>query len=115
MSTLAEFPQGIPIPADEIRSALMSAAIPGFTGTLRTKFYLTPNAASCVRVDVLWDEAKRTDTPEKRKQTLPDPDRRKPVQKVIEDIENLLFVRTVLVAVEAHYLDGVLTGWRKIS
>jgi hypothetical protein len=116
-SLAAASPQGIPIPPDEIRSALMSAAIPGFTGTLQLNVYLRDDAAKCVSIGVLRREAKRADKDQAAdiRQTLPDPERKKPVDKVIEDIRNLLYVRTVLMAVEAHYLNGVLTGWNKLS
>jgi hypothetical protein len=109
MSTLAEFPQGIPIPTEEIRSALESVAIPGYTGTIQLEIGLRAEAASCVMIGVIRRQSKRVDhEPVAERQMLPDPKRRKPVEKVMADLKGKLFVRTVMTAVEAHYLDGVL-------
>jgi hypothetical protein len=42
------------------------------------------------------------------RQELPDPTRKKPVEKVIQDITPKLFIRPVVMAVEARFLNGVL-------
>ncbi|HEV7522157.1 MAG TPA: hypothetical protein VGP89_13740 [Candidatus Angelobacter sp.] len=103
--------QGIPIPTEEIRSALESAAIPGFTGTMQLEIGLRPEAASCVMIGVIRRHSHRGEQQTVTRQELPDPSRKKPVDKVIEEIKNRLFIRTVVTAVEAHYLNGVLQNW----
>jgi hypothetical protein len=108
MSTLAEFPQGIPIPTEEIRSALESVAVPGFTGTLQMTFALRTEAASCVSFAVIRRQTKRVDQEPTTRQTLPDPTRKKPVDKVIADIKGKLFIRTLMAAFEVNVVDGVL-------
>jgi hypothetical protein len=112
MSSLAAA-QGIPIPTEEIRSALESVAIPGYTGTLQLEIGLRAEAAACVMIGVIRRQSKRVDGPlhgatTATRQELPDPTRKKPVDKVIDDIRGKLMIRTVLTAVEAHYADGVL-------
>jgi hypothetical protein len=100
--------QGIPIPPEEIRSALASVAIPGYTGTLQLEIALSPEAAACVTFAVIRRQSMKVDQPAAMHQTLPDPSRKKPVDKVISDLKSKLFIRTVVTAVEAQYLDGVL-------
>jgi hypothetical protein len=107
MSSLAAA-QGIPIPTEEIRSALESVAIPGYTGTLQLEIGLRAEAAACVMIGVIRRQSKRVDGAAATRQELPDPTRKKPVDKVIDDIRGKLMIRTVLTAVEAHYADGVL-------
>jgi hypothetical protein len=109
MSTLAEFPQGIPIPTEEIRAALDSVAYPGFTGTVQLEIGLRAEAAQCVMIGVVRRQSHRAETV--TRQELPDPSRKKPVDKVIDQIKSRLFIRTVVTAVEAHYLNGVLQNW----
>jgi hypothetical protein len=108
MSSLAERPQGIPIPTEEIRSALESVAIPGYTGTLLLDISLGAEAAQHVMIGVIRRQSFKVDQPAAVRQTLPDPARKKPVDKVLEDIKGRLMIRTVVTAVEAHYQDGVL-------
>jgi hypothetical protein len=100
--------QGIPIPPEEIRSALESAAIPGFTGTMQLEIGLRSEAAACVMIGVIRRQSKRADQPAATRQELPDPSRKKPVDRAMDDIRGKLFIRTVVTAVEAQYLDGVL-------
>jgi hypothetical protein len=114
-SSLAAVTQGIAIPPDEIRSALDSMAYPGFTGMLQVQLYLLDEASKFVRVAVWRAENKRTEKLQAERQVLPDPERKKPVQNVIDDIKGLLYVRTVLVALEVHYLNGVVKEWKKLS
>jgi hypothetical protein len=109
MSTLAEFPQGIPIPDVEIRSALESVAVPGFTGVLQLEIGLRPEASACVMIGVIRRQSKRLDQESAaERQILPDPKRKKPVEKVLADLQGKLFLRPVMKAVEVHILDGVL-------
>src|SRR5882672_3771592 len=108
MSPLAEFSQGIPFATEEIRSALESVAIPGFTGVLQLEIGLNPEAAKYVMIGVVRRQSLKVDQPAAMRQTLPDPTRKKPVDKVLADIKSKLMIRTVLTAVEVHYLDGVL-------
>jgi hypothetical protein len=110
MSSLAEVPRGIPIPVEEIRAALESVAVPGYTGVLQLEFSLTVEAAQCVRIGVTRRQSKRVGDGEAAamRQMLPDPERRKPVQKVLQDITGKLFIRSVMTALEVHVLDGVL-------
>jgi hypothetical protein len=110
MSSLAAT-QGIAFSDQEIRSALASVAYPGFTGVVQLDISLTPEAAACVMVGVIRRQSKKVDDAEAAgaaRHVLPDPTRKKPVDKVLSDLKSKLFIRPVLVAVEAHYLDGVL-------
>jgi hypothetical protein len=109
MQSLAERPsRGVPFPAEEIRAALDSVAIPGYTGVLQLEIGLAPEAAEHLMIGVIRRQSMKPDQPATTKQTLPDPSRKKPVDKVIADIKSKLRIRPVLTAVEAHYLDGVL-------
>ena len=103
--------QGIPFSDVEIRSALESVAIPGYTGTLQLEIGLRPEAAACVMIGVIRRQSKRPDQQAATRQVLPDPSRKKPVEGVIDKIREKLFVRTVVTAVEAKYLDGVLQSF----
>jgi hypothetical protein len=108
MSSLAAA-QGIPIPTEEIRSALESVAIPGYTGTLQLEIGLRAEAAACVMIGVI--RRQRGEVAQTTRQQLPDPSRKKPVDNVIDNIRSKLFIRTVVTAVEAQYEDGVLQKW----
>jgi hypothetical protein len=113
MSILAEFPRGIPISADkveEIRAALQSAAYPGFTGTLQLEICPTPEAAQHVMIAVIRRQTQRADqaSATSSRQLLPDLERKKPVQNVIDAIKSKLVIRTVMLAVEGYFVDGVL-------
>ena len=111
MSSLAAM-QGIPFSDAEIRSALESVAIPGYTGTLQLEIGIRPEAAACVMIGVIRRQSKRADDgPAATRQMLPDPSRKKPVEGVISDLKSKLFIRTVVTAVEARYLDGVLQNF----
>lgn len=109
MPTLAEFPQEIPVSTEEIRAALESVAVPGFTGTVQLAFGLRPEAASCVVVAVVRRQTKRVDQQDSvTRQTLPDPSRKKPVDKVIDDVKGKLFIRSMMTGFEVNVVDGVL-------
>jgi hypothetical protein len=108
MSLLAEFPRGIPIPMEDIRSALESVAVPGFTGTLQLEIIVGAEAAKCVSVAVIRRQVKKVDQPATTHQVLPDPSRKKPVERVIEDIKGKLLLRSVLAALEIQVADGIL-------
>lgn len=112
MSSLAEFTQGIPIPDAEIRSALESVAIPGYTGTLQLEIGLKAEAAQCVMIGVIRRQSFRPDQPAAVKQTLPDPTRKMPVQRVMDQLKAKLMIRSVVTAVEANFLDGVLQSYK---
>lgn len=62
----------------------------------------------CVMIGVIRRQSKRVDQDPAERQTLPDPKRRMPVQKVVDDLKERMFVRTAVTAVEAQYVDGVL-------
>jgi hypothetical protein len=102
-------PQGIPIPTEEIRSALESVAVPGYTGVIQVEIGVSAAAAACVTFAVIRRQSLKVDAaPTSTRQELPDPSRRKPVDKVISDIKSKLFIRSVLTAFEVHVADGVL-------
>jgi len=108
MSTLVEFPRGVPIHSEEILSALESVAVPGYTGLLQVEISLTAAAADCVLIGVVRRQSHRADKPMSTFQALPDPQRKKPVQNVMDHLKEKLMIRSVVTAIEAHYLDGVL-------
>lgn len=112
MSLLAEIPpRGVPIPTEDIISALESVAIPGFTGVMQLDIGLRPEAAVCVTIGVIRRQSKRVNQEPAQRQELPDPKRKMPVQKVVNALKEILFVRTAVAVVEAHYLDGVLQNY----
>src|SRR5689334_2957495 len=107
MSPLAELPRGIPIPVDEIRSALESAAIPGFTGSVQVVIGLRPEAAQYVTIAVIRRESRNVNRPTTTQQVLPDPERKKPVQRVVDSIMGKLMIRPIMTALEIQVVDGV--------
>lgn len=110
MSSLAAT-QGIAFSAEYIRSALESAAIPGFTGTLQINIAVDDAAAKHVVFAVVRRESHREEKQAVTRQELPDPTRKKPVDSVIDALKSKLFIRTVVTAVDAHYVNGVLQNW----
>lgn len=114
MSSLAAT-QGIPFSAEYLRSALESAAIPGFTGSMQVNIGVSEEAAKCVMFSVLRRETHRKDQQTVTRQALPDPTRKKPVDSVIDALKSKLFIRTVVMVVEAHYVDGVLQNWTHLE
>lgn len=110
MLSLAASQQGIPIPTEEIRRALESVAIPGYTGVIQVELGVSAEAAACVTFAVIRRQTVKADQPlhSATRQELPDPSRKKPVDKVISDIKSKLFIRSVLTAFEVHVADGVL-------
>ena len=67
-------------------------------------------AAKHVSFAVLRRQSKRVeDEPARQeRQVLPDPTRKKPVEKVLADLRSKLRIRPVVPAYEFHFLDGVL-------
>lgn len=102
---------GVPIPLEEVRFALDSVAVPGFTGTLQLEIGLREEAARCVRIDVVRRQVMRYEAVDGVRHTLPDPERKKPVQSAITKLEPRLIIRPVLTAVEFHLANGVLQKW----
>ncbi len=98
----------VQIPEDELRTALQSVAIPGYTGSMVVEIGLREEVAQFIVMAVLRQQSKSVGEHRVVKQTIPDPDRRRPVDKVLADLRPKLFIRPVLLAVEAHYLDGIL-------
>jgi hypothetical protein len=118
-SGLAAAPQGIPIPTEEIRTALESVAIPGFNGSVQMEIHFTADAEEilkqCIVVTVLRRQTKRVDEESGvTRQQLPDPTRKKPVEKVLADLKKVLFVQTVLKALDVQVVDGVLQKEAKL-
>jgi hypothetical protein len=108
-SSLAAVTQGIAIPPDLIRSALESVAYPGYTGTLQIELVLPADVGQRVMIAVVRRQTKlwSKDEPVNPRQVLPDPERKKPVEKVVSDIKALLYVRTVMLALEVNFVNGV--------
>jgi|ERR1051326_6327294 hypothetical protein len=105
MSLLAEVPQGIPFSADEIRSYLEAAAIAGFTGALQLSIGLRDEIAEHIVIKPIF----RCSHLEGKFEVInPDPTRKKPVGRVIEDIRPKLVIRPVLTAMEVRFLKGVV-------
>jgi Na+-translocating ferredoxin:NAD+ oxidoreductase RnfG subunit len=113
MSSLAAT-QGIAFSEQEIRSALESVAIPGFTGSIQLEVLIAPEAAQYITIAVIRRQASpAAEGPQDLargavRQVLPDPTRKKPVESVIEAIKSKLRIRTGLTALEVHVNDGVL-------
>jgi hypothetical protein len=97
----------------ELRTALHSVAVPGFTGTLCVEIGLAEETEDGQRryyvvMAIRRRESKRTGDDSAGQQILPDVERRKPVEKVLAVLRPKLFLRPILQAVEFHLKDGVL-------
>lgn len=118
MQSLAEFPRGIPIPVDEIRSALESAAVPGTSGSIQIVIGLKPTVPCkhCGEIVDLSDHVTfavvrrlrmGTEHPAQT-QVLPDVTRKKPVQNVLRAVTGKMQVRMQIQALEFYVEDGIL-------
>jgi hypothetical protein len=112
MTSLAVATRGVAIPPEEIHSALRSVAVPGYTGVLQLELSVKPEAAAYVMIGIVRRQSKsismqdgptREDVP-----ALGDHLRKKSVQRAVDGLREKLVLRTVLLAVEAHYVDGEL-------
>ncbi|HEV3041892.1 MAG TPA: hypothetical protein VHA33_29275 [Candidatus Angelobacter sp.] len=101
---------GIAIPPEEIHSALSSAAVPGYTGSLQIEFSVQPEAARHVMIAVIRRQSKSTQ--EVTREIVPavgaETARKKSVQRVLTDLQQKLRLRPVVLAIEAQYVDGEL-------
>lgn len=107
MSSLAVASRGVPIPVDEISSALRSAAVPGYTGALQLELLVRPEAVSYVVIVV----TRRQSVPANTREEVPavgEHLRKKSVQRAVDGLRDKLILRPVLLAVEAHFVDGEL-------
>jgi hypothetical protein len=106
--------QGIAFSDADIRSALESVAIPGFTGSIQLEVLIAPEAAQYITIAVIRRQvspaAEGPEGPARAavRQVLPDPTRKKPVESVIDAIKDRLRIRTGMTALEVHVNDGVL-------
>jgi hypothetical protein len=110
MSSLAAT-QGIAFSQDsieEIRTALASAATPGWNGSLSLEVVLAPEAAQYISIVVIRRQTEKVEGHTAVRQVLPDPNRKKPVESVVEAIKSKLRIRPVLTALEVQVADGVL-------
>jgi hypothetical protein len=106
MSSLAV--HGVPIPPEEIHAALRSVAIPGYTGTLQLSLTVSPEAARFVTIAIV---RRQSQTQESTREEIPvtgEHLRKKSVQKVMDDLRGRLYLRPILMGIEAHYVDGEL-------
>lgn len=105
----------------ELRAALQSVAIPGYNGSLTVEIGLREVKDEFgaryiyIAMSVLRRESKRMSEPAGQRQILPDPERRKPVDKVIEAIRPKLFIRPVLRLFEVHFKNGVASDYAEKS
>lgn len=96
----------------ELRAALHSVAIPGWTGTLYVEIGLREETeAGQQRLSVVFAvrkrEAKRVNSAEGNSiQILPDVERRKPMERVLSAIRPKLLVQPVLKGLEVFVKDG---------
>jgi hypothetical protein len=110
-SSLAAVTQGIAFSQDsieEIRTALASAATPGWNGSLSLEVVLAPEAAQYISIVVIRRQTEKVEGHTAVRQVLPDPNRKKPVESVVEAIKSKLRIRPVLTALEVQVADGVL-------
>jgi len=102
----------IPVDEDELRSALQAAAVPGFTGDVLVEIVLMPEIAHNVKFLVSRRQCFQAKTQQQvHEQVTPDPSRRKPVENVITQVRDKLYIRPGIYAVEAHFKDGVVTAF----
>jgi hypothetical protein len=107
MSSLAVGSRGVPIPVDEISSALRSVAVPGYTGALQLELVVKPEAVAHVTVVVTRRQTLNGNTREDLPATG-DHIRKKSAQRAVDGLRDELILRPVLLAAEAHYVDGEL-------
>ena len=108
ISSLNLLPQ-IPVDQAQLRAALESVAIPGYNGSVSIEIGLAPGEGNSFTVvmAVCRRETKRPGSPAPaERQLLPDPERKKLVQDVIDGIRTKLFVRPILQALEAQFENG---------
>jgi hypothetical protein len=99
----------IPVDETELRSALQSVAIPGYTGSICVEFgfHQAENGKSfIVAMTVLRREHRKVGATADHRQILPDPERKKPVESVLDELRPLLLVRPVRRAIEFHVDNG---------
>ena len=107
MSSHTALSRGVAIPPDEIHSALRSAAVPGFTGVLQIELLVDAEAARHVSIAIIRRQSKSVnETTREEVPAVGDHPRKKNVQKVVDDLRSKLFLRTAILAIEAHYVDG---------
>jgi hypothetical protein len=112
MTSLAVASRGVPIPVEEIHSVLRSVAVPGYTGVLQLDLWVRPEAAAYVMLGVTRRQSKSMrDEAGPTREEIPavgEHLRKKSVQRAVDGLREKLVLRTVLLAVEAHYVDGEL-------
>ena len=113
MASQPLFLQQVPVDEMELRAVLQSAAMPGYSGSITIEIGLRAEARSYIMLGVMRRESRKPGAGQR--QMLPDPERRKPVENVIEELRPKLFVRPILRAVEAHYDNGVLTKFNIVE
>lgn len=92
---------------EEIHSALRSAAVPGYTGSLHLQLVVNPEAVSHARLLVTRRQSLSGDTREDVP-VMGDHLRKKGLQRAVDGLRDKLVLRPVLLAVEAHFVDGEL-------
>lgn len=101
----------------ELRAALEARAVPNFTGSVDLKIGLVEvevDGQTLYMVAITVDqEEHHAAEPEKcRRQILPDPSRKKPVDNVLSQVRPRLFIRPVLRRLTTHFKAGVVTGFK---
>ncbi len=108
MSSLAAASRGVPIPPEEIHAALRSVAVPGYTGSLHIELMVMPEAVSHVMIVVTRRHSAPLQESREEVPAVGDHLRKKSVQRAVDGLRDKLVLRPVLLAAEAHYVDGEL-------
>lgn len=113
MSSTSSSTRAVAIPPDEIASALRSAAVPGYTGSLHIELRLLPEAANNVMLEITRRQSQKSADTSTRESVpaIGEHVRKKSVQNVMTKLNAKLLIRTVVLAIEAHYVDGDLKSY----
>ncbi|HZU29549.1 MAG TPA: hypothetical protein VFB79_00445 [Candidatus Angelobacter sp.] len=107
----------LPFSADGFMSALRSAAVPGYTGSIYVEFAIKPEAAQKVELNITRRTMYKANGKQEQ-QTIPatgDPAREEPIQNCVGDLRSKLCIRPTILAVEVHYNDGVLSKYQVVE
>ncbi|HZU22130.1 MAG TPA: hypothetical protein VE998_04800 [Terriglobales bacterium] len=102
-------PAELPIPEDQVRDALLSAAVPGFNGSLTIFFHLGPEALHGLALEVHRRQSEAIgQSVERVHLNVPLRERAQRVDDKLRALRPKLTMRTRLVSITGHFRDGKL-------
>ena len=102
-------PAEVAIPEAEVRTALLSAAVPGWTGSVRITFRVQPEAAQAIVLQVDRSQKEPVgQTTERVHLNIPLRERTQRVDDKLRELKPRLTLRPRVIAIVGHYVDGQL-------